>query len=77
MSIDLDPVPIALHDYYLFATNIISLNHMNNINHARVASLMLSHYRPLWEDDKRAKEHPHYLFLGLYRSFLVAVENDD
>lgn len=37
--------PIALHASLSFARNIISLNHMNNVNRARVAPLMLSHYR--------------------------------
>ena len=63
--------------HYLFARNKISLNHMNNINRARVASLMLSHYRPHFEGNKGAKEHPQNLVLGFCRSFLLAVENDD
>lgn len=66
--------PIALHASLSFARNIISLNHMNNVNRARVAPLMLSHYRFPLERISEVKEHPHHLILTFGRRLLVAME---
>lgn len=60
--------------HYFLARNISSLNHVNNINRANIASLML--LLSVSQLRVKADVHSNILLLALNRSFLLTVASE-